>query len=139
MLAQTRFAHVTSPVLHSTKQPTDDSAVFGYSTTPFDPRVTDTHTHSSWSKFLQTLTRTCTATPELVLLRSTCSMLNVQDMSEPADALHRGSEVVYARSDADGKALFKAREAGAESAEARSSQQPTRGSQHSDISPTSHS
>ena len=38
-------------------------------------------------------------------------MFNVEDMSESADAWHRDSEAVSARSDADGTALFTAREA----------------------------
>ena len=57
--------------------------------------------------------RTGTATPQLLLMRSS----NVQGISGSADALHADSEVVSARSDADGT-LFKAQEADQESAEA---------------------
>ena len=44
-------------------------------------------------------------------------MVDVQDVSESADALQRDIEVVSARSDADGKALFTAHEDDQESAE----------------------
>ena len=55
-------------------------------------------------------------------------------MSEPADALHKDSEVVFARSDVDGTALFKSQEADLKS----SSLQPIRSSQNSEIAPASH-
>ena len=68
-----RVADTSAPTLQSTNQNTNDSTVivFGNATTPLDPHeihtqsVTDTTLEfwkTSWSKFLQTLTCTSTAT-----------------------------------------------------------------------------